>query len=107
MEPRLLERQSTETGSTPSRRGSQDNRLFSQARADLAGLERSYKSSNSTLQPLVFGLIAAVMVLTAYNLFGGRVDRHMFTTDVTPIHVELNAIAGRKQTAQNRQNAQM
>jgi len=56
---------------------------------------------------MVLGLVFAVLVVLAYGLFGGRVEREKFTTDVTPIHVELNPISGRRQTAQNRLNMQM
>ncbi len=107
MEPILLERQSGTTGNTPDRRFSEDYQRVSQAKSDLAVLERSYRSSSRTLRSLVFGLIVAVMVLMAYSLFGARVDRELFTTDVTPIHVELNPISGRRQTAQNPLNMQM
>jgi len=80
---------------------------ISQARSDLESLERSYRKSSRTLQSMVLGLVFAVLVVLAYGLFGGRVEREKFTTDVTPIHVELNPISGRRQTAQNRLNMQM
>ncbi len=107
MESKLLERQSAQTRVGTDSRSIEEHARVSQARSDLASLERSYRSSSRTLQSMVFGLIAAVMVLMAYSLFGGRVDREAFTTDVTPIHVELNPISGRKQTAQNPRNMQM
>lgn len=106
MEPKLLERQSTATECVRNGRIDEHQRV-SQAKSDLESLERSYRSSSRTLQSMVFGLIAAVMALMAYSLFGGRVDREMFTTDVTPVHVELNPISSRKQTAQNPQNMQL
>ena len=106
MEPKLLERQSTAKECARDQRIDEHQRVR-QAKSDLESLERSYRSSSRTLQSMVFGLIAAVMALMAYSLFGGRVDREMFTTDVTPVHVELNPISSRKQTAQNPQNMQL
>ena len=108
MEPKLLERCSTATDRTDRAINSRsDEQRVSQAKSDLESLERSYRSSSRTLPSMVFGLIAAVMVLMAYSLFGGRIDREMFTTDVTPVHVELNPISSRKQTAQNPRNMQL
>ncbi|MBS1956518.1 MAG: hypothetical protein JST89_20185 [Cyanobacteria bacterium SZAS-4] len=107
MESKLLERKSSTARSEQRASISDDRQRVSQAKSDLESLERSYRSSSRTLQSMVFGLIAAVMVLMAYSLFGGRVDREMFTTDVTPVHIELNPISNRKQTAQNPQNMQM
>ncbi len=107
MEPKLLDRESAATRNVPTSRCIDEHATVSQAKSDLESLERSYRSSSRTLQSMVFGLIAAVLVLMAYSLFGGRVDSELFTTDVTPVHVELNSISSRKQTAQNPQNMQM
>lgn len=107
MEPKLLERESAATRNAPKCGRTDENLRVSQAKSDLGSLEKSYRSSSRTLQSMVFGLIAAVLVLMAYSLFGGRVDREIFTTDVTPVHVELNSISSRKQTAQNPRNMQM
>lgn len=112
MEPKLLERASAPTehelkSSKQNSRVIEDRLRVTQAQSDLASLEKSYRSSSRTLQSMVFGLIAAVLVLMAYSLFGGRVDREIFTTDVTPIHVELYPVTGHKQTAQNPRNMQL
>lgn len=82
-------------------------RTIDQAKSDLESLERSYRKSSRTLQSMVVGLIFAMLVFMAYGLFGGRADREKFTTDVTPIHRELNAISGHRQTAENPQNLQL
>jgi len=105
METKLVDR----PGKTHSRKTelNPDTAALRQARSDLESLERSYRKSSRTLQSLVLGMVFAALVFMAYGLFGTRVDREKYTTDVTPVHIELNTISGARHTAANPQNVQM
>ncbi|HEY9733512.1 MAG TPA: hypothetical protein V6C89_16455 [Drouetiella sp.] len=83
------------------------NDSIGRARADLDKLEKSYRKSSRTLQSLVLGMFFAVLVFMAFGLFGTKLDREKFTTDVTPVHIEVNAISEHRQTAANPRNLQM
>lgn len=107
MQTKLLERKTKNSSDKENlNRYSGDSSMY-QAKADLERLEKSYRKSSRTLQSLVLGLIFAVFVFMAYGLFGTKLDREKFTTEVTPVHIELNAISDHRQTATNPQNIQM
>jgi hypothetical protein len=74
---------------------------------DFKNLEKTYKSPSQQLQPIFLTFVFCVMMVLAYTLFGTRVDREKFTTDVTPIHVEINPISDQRQTAQNPRSLQL
>jgi hypothetical protein len=77
------------------------------ASTDFKSLEKTYKSPSHQSHPIFLTLVFVVMMVLAYTLFGTRVDRKKFTTDVTPIHVEIHPISDQRQTAQNPRNLQL
>jgi hypothetical protein len=107
METKLLERKTKNKFDKENLNRYCGDSSMSQAKADLERLEKSYRKSSRTLQSLVLGLIFAVLVFMAYGLFGTRLDREKFTTEVTPVHIELNTISDHRQTATNLRNMQM
>lgn len=105
MEPKLVDRAhpsfNRQTELNP------DTVALRQARSDLEILERSYRKSSRTLQSMVLGMVFAALVFMAYGLFGTRIDREKYTTEVTPVHIELNTVSGPRHTATNPRNLQM
>lgn len=107
METNLLDRNSHRCKCNSKLNRHNDAAAINQAKSELQLLERSYRKSSRTLQSLVLSMVFAVLVVMAFGLFGGRVDREKFTTEVTPVHIELNSISGSRQTAARPSSMQM
>jgi hypothetical protein len=70
-------------------------------------LERAYGKDHQIWKLLSVSLLLVLLMCLAFTFFGARVDREKFTTEVTPIHIELNPITSRNKTAQNPHNLQL
>ncbi len=70
-------------------------------------LERAYSNDHRLWKPLYLSFLFVLVLILAFTFFGARVDREKLTTEVTPIHIELNSITTRNKTAQNPHNLQL
>lgn len=74
---------------------------------DVTELEQNYRNLNRTGHSLFLSVIFGVLIIMAYALFGTRSDREKLTTDVTPVHVEVNPISDNRQTAASARSFQL
>ncbi len=75
--------------------------------SDCEKLERAYRSDHRPWKRLYLSFLFVLVLILAFTFFGARVDREKLTTEVTPIHIELNSITTRNKTAQNPHNLQL